>query len=167
MSFLRYGRHACIQYCKWGLMFALYRCIINTFSLYAIYLRIIPRIWLPLEAAILHCSETFMLALIVTPKSFSFTVLHIIVPTISLFSPVFPCPACRHLHFQNLITSAIFQTTWSIYQCHPAVVRQYLAFKNPCWERFIKLNLLRKSTVWSLIIISNTLQITDVKLTGR
>ena len=31
-----------------------------------------PRTWLPLDAAILHYSETFMLAFIVTPKSFSF-----------------------------------------------------------------------------------------------
>ena len=38
-------------------------------------MRIIPRTWLPLDAAILHCSETFMLALIVTPKSFPFPVL--------------------------------------------------------------------------------------------
>ena len=51
--------------------------------LYVIFLRIIPRIWLSLKAAILHCSETFMLAFIVTPKSFSFTVLHRLVPSIS------------------------------------------------------------------------------------
>ena len=36
-----------------------------------------------LDAAILHCSDTFMLAFIVTPKSFSFTVLLRIVPPIS------------------------------------------------------------------------------------
>ena len=34
------------------------------------FLRIIPRTWLPLDAAILHCSETFMLAFIDIPKSF-------------------------------------------------------------------------------------------------
>ena len=39
---------------------ALYRGTINPFSLYVIFLRIIPRIWLPLEAAILYCSETFL-----------------------------------------------------------------------------------------------------------
>ena len=50
---------------------ALHRGTINPFSLYVIFLRI-SIIWLPWEAAILHCSETFMLA-IVTPKSLSFT----------------------------------------------------------------------------------------------
>ena len=44
------------------------------FFIYVIFLRIIPRTWLPLDSAILRCSETFMLAFIVTPKSFSFTV---------------------------------------------------------------------------------------------
>ena len=73
MSFLRYGLHACIQYSKWGLTIGLYRGTIKLFSLYVIFLRIIPRIWLPLDAAILQCSETFMLAFIDTPKSFSFT----------------------------------------------------------------------------------------------
>ena len=33
-------------------------------------LRIIPKTWLPKDAAILHCSETFMLAFIVTPIFF-------------------------------------------------------------------------------------------------
>ena len=61
---------------------ALYRVTINSFSLFVIFLGIIPRIWLPLEAAIPRCSETFILAFIVTPKSFSFTVLHMIVPHI-------------------------------------------------------------------------------------
>ena len=36
--------------------------------IYVILLRIISRMWLPREAAILHCSEPFMLAFIVTPK---------------------------------------------------------------------------------------------------
>ena len=79
-SFLRYGFHACIQNYKWGLTIALYRGIIKLFSLCVIFLRIISRTWLPLDAAILHCSDTFMLAFIVTPKSFSFTVLLRIVP---------------------------------------------------------------------------------------
>ena len=70
MSFLRCGFHACMQYYKWGLTIALYRGTIKLFSLYVIFLRIIPRTWLPLDAAILHCSETFMLAFIVTPKAF-------------------------------------------------------------------------------------------------
>ena len=81
-------------------------CLIQRYnqSIFFIYY-ILPnhsRIWLPIEAAILHCSETFMLAFIVTPKSFVFTVLHRIVHPISLFAPVFPCPACRHLHFSKL-----------------------------------------------------------------
>ena len=59
--------------------------------------------WSPREAAILHCFDTFMLAFIVTPKSFSFTVPPIIWSTgISWFTPVFPCPACRHLHVSKL-----------------------------------------------------------------
>ena len=45
-----------------------------SFSLCVIFLLINPRIRLPFEAAIPHCSETFMSALIVTPKSFSFKV---------------------------------------------------------------------------------------------
>ena len=103
MSFLRYGLHACIQYySKWGLTIALYRGTIKLFSLYVIFLRIIPGTWLPLDAAILHWSETFMLACIDTPTSFSFTVLVRIVPPISYFLPVFPGHVCRHLHFPKL-----------------------------------------------------------------
>ena len=33
------------------------------------FLRIIPRIWFPLEAVFLHCSENLMFAFTVTPKS--------------------------------------------------------------------------------------------------
>ena len=63
MSFLRWSPCLYIQYSKWGLTIALYRGTIKLFSLYVIFLRIIPRTWLPLDAAILHCSETFMLAI--------------------------------------------------------------------------------------------------------
>ena len=42
-----------------------HRGTIKLLSLYVTFLRIIPRTWLPLDAAILHCSEIFMLALIV------------------------------------------------------------------------------------------------------
>ncbi len=65
ISFLRYGLHACIQYFKWDLTIALYRGTIKLFYLYVIFLRIIPRTLSPLDAAILHCSETFMSAFIV------------------------------------------------------------------------------------------------------
>ena len=58
-------------------------------------------IWLPFEAAIPHCSETFISALIVIPKSFSFTVVPKTVSPILWFISKFPCPACRHLHFQK------------------------------------------------------------------
>ena len=51
--------------------------------IYVIFVRIIQRTWLNLVAAILHCYETFMLAYIVTPKYFSFTVLLRIVPPMS------------------------------------------------------------------------------------
>ena len=62
---------------------ALYRGTINPFSLYAIFLRLIPIIWLLIEAAILPCSENFILAYyLVTTKSFSFTVLH------KIFTPI-------------------------------------------------------------------------------
>ena len=57
------------------LTIALHRGTIKPFSLDVIFLRIIPRTWLPSDVAILHCSETFMIAIIVTPKYFSFTVL--------------------------------------------------------------------------------------------
>ena len=42
-----------------------YRGTIKLFSLYVIFLRIIPRTWLPLDAAILHCSDTFILSFII------------------------------------------------------------------------------------------------------
>ena len=58
--------------------------------------------WLPLNAAILHCSDTFILAFIVTPKSFSVTVLRRVVPPIYLFMAAFPSPACRYLNFQKI-----------------------------------------------------------------
>ena len=72
MSFLTYGLHAYIQYSGWGIIItiALYRGSINLFSLYVRFLRIIPRTRLPSYAAILHCSDTFMLAFIVIPKYF-------------------------------------------------------------------------------------------------
>ena len=41
--------HACVQYSMWGLTIALYRGTIKLFSLYVIFLRIIPGTWLPLE----------------------------------------------------------------------------------------------------------------------
>ena len=42
------------------------------FFLHVIFLKINPNIVLPVEAAIPHCFETFISALILTPKSFSF-----------------------------------------------------------------------------------------------
>ena len=45
---------------------ALYRGTQSNY--YVIFLRIIQRTWLPLDATMLHCSDTFMLAFIVTPK---------------------------------------------------------------------------------------------------
>ena len=73
---------------KWGVTIALYRGTIKLFSLHVIFLRIIPRTWLPLDAAIMHCSETFMLAFIVTPKYFPFMVLLRIGLASSEFVPV-------------------------------------------------------------------------------
>ena len=55
-----------------------------------------------IDAAILHCSESFMLAFIVTPKYFSITVFLRIVPPISQFMPAVSGPVCRHLHFRKL-----------------------------------------------------------------
>ena len=70
------------------LTIALYRVTVYPFSLHVALLRIIPIIWLPLEAAILHCSETFMLAFsIVTSSYFPFTVLHRIVRLTSCSLP--------------------------------------------------------------------------------
>ena len=45
-------------------------------------------------------------------------------------------------------------------------VKHDLAFRNPCLDVFNNLCLIRKSTMWSLINLSNNSQITDVKLTG-
>ena len=99
MSFLRYGLHACIQYSKCGLTIALYRGTISCFSLYVIVLLVSARILFPFEAAIPHCSETFMSALNVTPKSFSYVVLPSTASPILYSSSMFPCPMCMHLHF--------------------------------------------------------------------
>ena len=38
-------------------------------------------------------------------------------------------------------------------------VRHDFDFRNPCWAGFINLCLMRKSTIWSLIIVSNNLHI--------
>ena len=73
-----------------SLTIALYKGTIKLVSLYVIFLRLIPRTWLPLDAAILHCSDTFMLAFIVTPKSFSFMVLLKIVPPFHSSHQYFP-----------------------------------------------------------------------------
>ena len=58
-------------------------------SIYFLYvlnfLGINPRTWLPLDATILHCSDTFMLAIIV---SFPFIFAHIIVHSYPLLCPV-------------------------------------------------------------------------------
>ena len=77
ISFLRYGRHACMQYSKWGLNIVLYSGIISSFSLYTIFRLINPRIWFPFAAAILYCSDTFTSH---SPKSFSSTVVFSTVP---------------------------------------------------------------------------------------
>ena len=113
MSFLRYGLYACLQYSKWGLTIALYRGIINLFSLYVIFLRIIPRTWWPLNAAILHCSDTFMSAFIVTRKSFSFKVLLRIVPPISQFMPVFPGHVTKMLPLYNFTIPCHCRRAWN------------------------------------------------------
>ena len=55
-----------------------------------------------IEAAILHCSETFISELIVTHVSFSFTVVPRTVYPISWFTSEFPCPLFKHLHFPKL-----------------------------------------------------------------
>ena len=102
MSFLRYGLHAWIQYCKCVLTIALYRDTISCFSFYMIVILINHIIWFPFEAAIPHCSETFMPALNVTPKSFSCVVLPRTASPILYSSSMVPCPMCIHLHFPKL-----------------------------------------------------------------
>ena len=91
-----------MQYSKWGLTILLYSGIISSFSLYTILCLINPRIWFPFAAAIPHCSDTFLSALIVNPKSFSFTVVFSTVPPIVYCASSFLCPGWRHLHFQKL-----------------------------------------------------------------
>ena len=76
MPFLQYGLHVCILYTKWGITITLYRGTINHFSwdvIHGVFIRSIPILWLPWEAAILHCSETFLLAFIVTPCLFIYS----------------------------------------------------------------------------------------------
>ena len=73
IPFLQYGLHVCILYTKWGITITLYRGTINHDSwdfIHGVFLRSIPILWLPWEAAILHCSETFLLAFVVTPCPF-------------------------------------------------------------------------------------------------
>ena len=53
-----------------GITIVLYRCYISPNH---------SKNMVTLEAAILHCSETLMLAIIVTPKSFPFTILYRII----------------------------------------------------------------------------------------
>ena len=77
----------------------LYTEVSSVFSFYVMFLLINPIILLPFEAAIPHCSETFISALISIPKSFSITVIpRTVSPIFNLISK-FPCPVCRHLHF--------------------------------------------------------------------
>ena len=67
MSFLIYGLHDYNILSE--VLLLLYTGVqSNSFLNYAIFLRIIPITWLPLDAAIPHCSKTFMLAFIDTPK---------------------------------------------------------------------------------------------------
>ena len=87
---------------EWGLTIVLYSGIISSFSLYTIFRLINPRIWFPFAAAIPHCSDTFMSALIVNPKSFSFKVVFSTVSPIVYRASSFPCPVWRHLHFPKL-----------------------------------------------------------------
>ena len=83
-----------------GLTSALYNGMINVFSIYVMFLLISPNIWLPFAAASPHCSETFMSALTVTPRSFSFTLVPNIVLPIK-YSPL-TCPMWMHLHLPKL-----------------------------------------------------------------
>ena len=72
------GVHSVVWwYSKWGLTIVLYSGIISYFSLYTIFCLINQRIWFAFAAAIPYCSDTFMSALIVNPKSFSFNVVFI------------------------------------------------------------------------------------------
>ena len=91
-----------MQYSKWGLTIVFYSGIISSFSLYTIFRLINQRIWFPFAAAIPHCSDTFMSALIVNLKSFSFKVVFSTVPPIVYCASSFPCPVWKHLHFPQL-----------------------------------------------------------------
>ena len=75
------------------------------------------RVAAALEAAILLCSETFMLTFIVTPKSFSFTVIHKIVPQIAKLTPSVSMPC-------------VFAFTFLTIKKHLPFFRPYCQFIN-------------------------------------
>ena len=117
---------------KYGLTIALYRGTISCFSLYVIVLLISPKIWFPFEAAIPHCSQTFMSALNVTPKSFSYVVLTSTASPISYSSSMFPCPMCIHLHFPkfNICHFSEHLTNLSRSSCKLCLSVSFVTFLN-------------------------------------
>ena len=75
------------------------------------FLLISPNIWLPFAAASPHCSETVMYALIVTHKSFLFTlvpnIVHPVLP-IKYSLLTLPCLMWVHLHLPKLNNICLF-----------------------------------------------------------
>ena len=130
MSFLWYGLHAWMQYSKCGLTIALYNGMINVFSIYVMFLLISPNIWLSFAAASPHCSETVMSALIVTPRSFSFTLLSNIVLPIKYYLLTLPCPMWMHLHLPKSNNICLFSDwlTWLDHLVKFLYLHQFLQF---------------------------------------
>ena len=84
----------------------LYTGVQSNYFLYnVIFLRIIPRTWLPLEAAILHCSETFMLALyiIMDVSGKIFWVVFVIIARVLLNQPVSPSNRVCYIYIMLLV----------------------------------------------------------------
>ena len=149
-----------MQYSKCGLTIALYMGTIRCFSLYVIVLLISPRIWFPFEAAIPHCSETFMSALNVTPKSFSCVVLPSTASPILYSLSVFPCPMWIHLHFPKLNNICHFPdhlTNFSRSSCKLCLSVSLVTFLNTFVSSANLSTLLDMSFSKSFIYIKNSI----------
>ena len=99
----------------------------DTISCFSLYLYVLPisPIWFPFEVGIPSCSETFISALNVTPKTFSCVVLPSAASPILYSLSVFPCPVCMHLHVQKLNNICYFsdyltnlsRSSWQFFIC--------------------------------------------------
>ena len=101
-SFFSCGHHACTQYFSLGWTRALYNFIILFLSFHFIFLFIIPRIWLALLTATLHCSEVFPLLCTIIPRSRSCSTFFKFCPPSSYVCFSFLVPKCITTHLTRL-----------------------------------------------------------------